>query len=83
MNALAINNLNTVADMNAIRGGGQVRSVYTGCRITSGSWSYKGTVYRFKGFAFDRRYGLLRVYDKKRTYQRIQTKVCCYRSYWT
>ncbi len=83
MGALAINNLSTVADMNAIRGGGEVKSVYTGSHIINGSWSYRGTRYRFKGFAFSRRYGLLRVYDKKRIYKRTQTKHYHYNSYWT
>ena len=83
MSALAINNLSTVADMNAIRGGGEVRSVYQGSTIVNGAWGFRGTVYRFKGFAFDRRYGLLRVYDKKRIYKRTQTKTYHYNSYWT
>ena len=83
MSALAINNLSTVADMNAILGGGEVMSRYRGSSITSGSWSYRGTRYRFKGFARSRRYGLLRVYDKKRIYKRTQTKTYRYDSYWT
>ncbi len=83
MSALAINNLSTVAEMNAIRGGGEVKSVYKGSYILNGSWSYRGTTYRFKGLAFSRRYGLLRVYDKKRIYKRTQTKVYRYDSYWT
>ncbi len=83
MNALTINNLNADAEMSAIQGGGEVRSVYQGSHILNGSWSYRGTSYRFKGFSFDRRYGLLRVYDKKRIYKRTQTKHYHYNSYWT
>ena len=83
MSALAINNLSTVAEMNAIRGGGEVRSVYHGSSIANGAWSFRGTRYRFKGLAFSRRYGLLRVYDKKRIYKRTQTKTYHYTSYWT
>ena len=83
MSALAINNLSTLTDMNTIRGGGEVMSRYRGSYITSGSWSYRGTRYRFKGFARSRRYGWLRVYDTKRIYRRCQTKVQRYDSYWT
>ena len=73
MSALVINNLSTGADMNTIRGGALVKLVYQNSHILNGSWSYKGTRSRFKGFAFSRRYGLLRVYDKKQIYKRTQT----------
>jgi len=82
MSALTIQNLSTVADMNAIRGGGEVKSVYQGSHIINGSWSYRGTSYRFKGLAFSRG-RILRVYDKKRIYKRTQTKHYHYNSYWT
>ena len=70
MSALAINNLNTVADMNAILGGAVlIRSTYKGSHIINGSWSYVGTFYRTK-----RRWGRFRLVDKKRVYKRTQYK---------
>ena len=82
MNALAINHLNSDADMNAITGGGEVASVYRGSHIISGSWSYRGTSYRFKRNVFSSRYGWLRLYDKKKVYSRTQVLHKHYDSYW-
>ncbi len=83
MNALAIDNLSSVADMNAITGGANVANIYKGSHIINGSWSYRYTSYTRKGSAFSRRYGWLRVYDKKKVYTRTQVLHRHYDSYWT
>ncbi len=57
MSALTIDNLSSVADMNAIVGGANVANIYKGSRIINGSWSYRATSYRRKGTAFSFRYG--------------------------
>ncbi len=83
MTALAIDNLNTVADMSSIRGGANVANVYKGSHILNGSWSYRGTRYSRKGTTFSFRYGWMRVYDKKKIYTRTQVLHHHYDSYWT
>lgn len=71
MNELAIENMDTLADMNAVVGGWDV---FRGKRIISGPWRFRGTIWGgFKGLAYDRRYGLLKVKGKTRVFQRTQT----------